>query len=221
MMKRLRLLLPITLLALPAAAQDWSLGVATGPFVFGNFAERTKLANVGNPDQAVTTLKLSASTRPGLLIDIERNLDDRFAVRLQSTFTEAPLKLKSESGGGVALDSGKIDVTTLTLPLLIRINPHGSFRFHVKGGPAYAIYHIKQEFSSASAPPFRGTRGRLGGMAGAGVEWSWTKRFSIEGEIIDIVTSSPLEKSDFIAPSSVRIPKAQNEHATVGLRYHF
>jgi opacity protein-like surface antigen len=221
MMKRLRLLLPVALLALPAAAQDWSLGVATGPFVFGKFAERTKLANVGNPDQASTTLKLSAATRPGLLIDVERNLDDRFAVRLQSTFTEAPLKLKSDSGGGVALDSGKIDVTTFTLPLLIRINPHGSFRFHVTGGPAYAAYHVKQEFSSASAPPFHGTRGRLGGMAGAGLEWSWTKRVSVEGEIIDIVTSSPLEKSDFIAPSSVRIPKAQNEHATIGVRYHF
>ena len=40
-------------------------------------------------------------------------------------------------------------------------------------------------------------------MAGAGVEWSWTKRFSVEGEILDIVTSSPLEKPDFIATSSV------------------
>jgi len=221
MLKRLRLLIPIAFLALPAIAQDWSLGVATGPFVFGKFAERTKLANVGNPDQASTTLKLSAATRPGLLIDVERNLNDRFAVRLQSTFTEAPLKLKSASGGGVALDSGKIDVTTFTLPLLIRINPHGTFRFHIKGGPAYAVYHVKQEFTSASAPPFHGTRGRLGGMAGAGIEWSWTKRFSVEGEILDIVTSSPLEKSDFIAPSSVRIPKAQNEHATAGVRYHF
>jgi len=70
------------------------------------------------------------------------------------------------------------------------------------------------------APPV-GTRSRFGGMAGAGVEWAWSKRLSIEGEVIDIVTSSPFEKSDFIGTGSINIPKTHNEHATIGLRWHF
>jgi hypothetical protein len=222
MKKSFRLLLPIALLALPAAAQDWTFGVGTGPFVFGKFAERSVRASTGEPITIVHTVNLSARTEPGLVVDVERNLSDRFAVRLQATFTEAPLASKSNQGQTVAIDAGHLDVTTLTLPLIIRINPHGSFRFHIKGGPAYAIYHVKREFTNGQQiGPFRGTRSRFGGMAGAGVEWWWSKRFAVEGEVIDIVTSSPLQKSDFVAPGSVTIPKAQNEHATIGLRWRF
>jgi outer membrane protein with beta-barrel domain len=221
MKKSLRLILPFLLSALPAAAQDWSLGVATGPFVFGKLAERTVRATVGGPDVSISTIKLSAATRPGLVVDVERDFNDRFALRLQGTFTDAPLAIKPDTGGGVSIDAGKIDVTTLTLPLVIRINPHGRFRFHIMGGPAYAMYRVKRVFNTVSLTPVAGTRSRFGGMAGAGLEWAWSKRFSVEGDVVDIVTSSPFEKSDFVGQGSINIPKPHNEHATVGLRLRF
>src|SRR3954453_22496390 len=139
MQKKFLSALPLVILAaLPAAAQQWSLGVGTGPFVFGKFAVRTLRAGTEQPGGPVTRLQLSAATRPGLAVDFERSFNDRFAVRLQGTFTRAPLEVKPESGGGVSLDAGNVDVTTLSLPLIININPHGRFRFHIKGGPAYA-----------------------------------------------------------------------------------
>jgi len=207
----------LLLLALPAAADDWSLGAGTGPFVFGKFAERTLRANDGMGNVSVTKTKLSASTRPGLVVDFEHELNDRFALRLQGTFTAAQLAVKAEDGG-VALDAGHIDVTTLTLPFVIYLNPHGRFRFHIKGGPAYAFYRIK---GSPGAAPFQGTRERFGGAAAAGVVWWWSNRFAVEGEVIDVVTSSPFERSDFVGRASISISKPQNEHATVGLRWKF
>src|ERR1051326_913237 len=211
--------LPLLLiLALPALADDWSLGVGTGPFVFGKFAERTLRANDGMGNVTVTKTKLSASTRPGLVVDFEREFNNHFALRLQGTFTAAPLAVKPSSGTGVALDAGHIDVTTLTLPLVIYLNPHGRFRFHIKGGPAYAFYRIS---GSPGSAPFQGTRERFGGAAAAGVVWWWSNRFAVEGEVIDIVTASPFERSDFIGPASISIPKTQNGHATIGLRWKF
>jgi len=209
----------LLLLALPALADDWSLGVGTGPFVFGKFAERTLRASDGMGNVTLTKTKLSAATRPGLVVDFEHGFNDRFAVRLQGTFTDAPLSVKPASGTGVSLDAGHIDVTTLTLPLVIYLNPHGRFRFHIKGGPAYAFYRIKG--SPGTATPFEGTRDRFGGAAAAGVVWWWSNRFAVEGEVIDVVTASPFERSDFVGPASISIPKTQNGHATVGLRWKF
>jgi len=220
MTKSLRSILPFMLLAtLPATAQSWSIGAGTGPFKFGKFAVRTLRAGTEQPGTVVTKTKLSAATRPGAVFDIERGFNDRFALRLQGTFTQAPLAVRPESGGGVALSAGRVDVTTLTLPLIINLNPRGRFRFHIKGGPAYAIYHIKQTSTPAAATPFEGTRSRIGGVAGVGVVWWWSNRFGVEGEVLDIITSSPLRKSDFVGPGSISIPKSQNEHATIGLRF--
>lgn len=222
MTKTFRSFLPFMLLAtLPAAAQSWSMGAGTGPFVFGKFAERALKPSSEGPGTVVTKTKLTAATRPGLVVDFERSFNDRFALRLQGTFTESPLKVESENGGGVALNAGKFDVTTLTLPLIININAHGRLRFHVKGGPAYAIYHVKETSNPTAGQPFEGTRSRLGASFGAGVVWWWSDRFGVEGEVLDIVTSSPLRKSDFVGPGSISIPKPQNEHATVGVRWKF
>ena len=207
----------LILAALPAAAQQWTIGVGAGPFVFGKFATRTLRAGNEQPGGPVTRLKLSAATRPGGAVDLQRDFNDRFALRLQTTFTRAPLQVQPESGGGVSLGAGHVDVTTIGLPLLINLNPHGRLRVHIKGGPAYAVYHIERE-SPISASPFVGTRSRFGAMAGAGLIWWWSSRFAVEGEVLDIVTSSPLRKSDFIGPASVSIPRSQNEHATIGVR---
>lgn len=200
------------LAALPATAQSWSLGVGTGAFKFGDFAVRTiRAGNEGGGGQ-LTRTKLTAATRPGLNVDVQRDFNDRFALRLQGTFTESPLTVRPEHGRGIILDAGDVDVTTLSLPLIINLNPHGRLRVHVKGGPAYAIYHINR-------PGLETTRGRLGGMAGAGVVWWWSSRFAVEGEIIDIVTSSPLRESDLVGAGTLRIPRPQNEHATLGIRW--
>ena len=220
MAKILRAVLPLMLLCtLPATAQGWSIGAGTGPFAFGKFAVRTLRPSTEQTGTAVSQVKLSASVRPGAVFDVQYDFNNRLALRLQATFTESPLAIKPESGGGVALNAGHIDVTTLTLPLLININPHGRLRFHIEGGPAYAIYHIKREFTSGVVSPFQGTRGRWGGAAGAGVMWWWSNRFGVEGEVLDIVTSSPLRKSDFVGSASISIPKPQNEHVTIGIRW--
>lgn len=220
MAKILQSALPLMLLStLPAMAQDWSLGAGTGPFAFGKFAVRTLRPSTEQPGTQLAKVEMTAAVRPGAVFDVQHDFNDRFALRLQATFTESPLAVKPESGGGVSLSAGHVDVTTMTLPLLINLNPHGRFRFHIKGGPAYALYHIKRE--SPSRGPFQGTRGRWGGAAGAGVIWWWSSRFGVEGEVLDIVTSSPLKKSDFVGSGSISIPKPQNEHVTIGVRWRF
>ena len=198
----------------PAGAQPWSLGVGTGAFKFGDFALRTIRAGNEGGGGPVTRTRLTAATRPGLTVDFQRDFNDRFALRLQGTFTESPLTVRPQSGRGVILDAGDVDVTTLSLPLLIHLNPHGRFKVHIQGGPAYAIYHLNQ-------PALETTRGRFGAMAGAGVVWWWSSRFAVEGEIIDIVTSSPLRESDLVGAGTLRIPRPQNEHATLGIRWKF
>jgi opacity protein-like surface antigen len=221
MKKSLRLILPFLLAALPAAAQDWSVGVATGPFVFGDFAERTVRATAGGASE-VSKFTLTAAIRPGLVVDLEHQLGDRLAFRVEGTFTEAKLKVETDDGSGVDLDAGRIDVTTLMVPLVFRINPHGSFRFHLMAGPAYAMYRIKPQVTTgAQLTPFDGSRSRFGGAAGAGLAWWWSGRFAVEGQITDIVTSSPFEKSDFAATGNLTIPKPHNVHTSVGIRYKF
>jgi hypothetical protein len=216
----LALVLFASLVTVPAQAQHWSFGAGVGPFVFGDFARET-LTPIGGSTGEPTTVKLTAKARPGFTADLERDLNDRFAIRLQGSFTDSKLQVKSSSAGGVSLDAGTLDVTTATLPIVIRFNPRGSFRFHIMGGPAYAMYRIKQNVTPAGTPDtFSGTRSEWGGAIGGGVAWWVGNRFAITGEIADIVTASPFDADEFQG-SKVEVPKPQNIHTTVGIRVRF
>jgi opacity protein-like surface antigen len=210
-------------LALPAGAQDWSFGAATGPFVFGDFVRRTLRTGTeaGSGEQKQ---QLSAKTRPGLAIDLERRFSDRFAIRLEGTFTHAPLAIKGSSdSGGVTLESGTINVATAMVPLVFRFNPHGTFRFHAMGGPAYAIYDISNRSANPSTlRTFTGERTRWGVALGGGVGWYWSERFAVEGQLTDISTTSPFRRSEFAAGlARIEIPRTHNVHTTIGIRYGF
>jgi hypothetical protein len=221
----LSLILGLVLCA-PLAAQEWSFGVASGPFLFGKFAERSQIVG-SESDRVVLKTSLSATTRAGLEIDLERRLNDYFAVRGQASFTDAPLTLKTKGGGtssGAQLAAGQIRVTTFILPVVVQLNPHGAIRFHLLGGPAYANYDFRRTAGQSSGSTIVvGSRGRFGGAAGAGVAWWWNDRFAVEGQIVDIVTASPLDDTDFTTPlaRTQHISKPQNVHTTVGIRYRF
>src|ERR1044072_5292001 len=103
--------LTLLLAATPLAAQNWSAGVATGPFVFGKFMERT--TRIGTETGASrTTIQLPASPRPGLAADIERSFSSRWAVRLEGTFTnDSKLSVKNKKSGGVKLHARKMGGT--------------------------------------------------------------------------------------------------------------
>jgi len=220
-LKRLLSLLPLALFCThPLLAQDWSLGVGTGPFVFGHFAERRiRVGTEGS--SSVTTITIAAATRPGLSVDLERRLTPALSVRFGGAFTEAPVTLRSRRGdNSVSIDAGKVDVGTFFLPLVWNINRSGALRFHLGAGPAYALYHIRRRAGESSI--FEGTRPRWGAGAQGGIAWQWSRRFAVEGEISDVVTSSLLNRSDFPADSiGLDIPKPHNVHTTVGLRYRF
>jgi hypothetical protein len=224
--KSLALALLLALLSFPLSAQDWSLGVASGPFLFGKFAERSQLAGTVD-DRTILKTSLSASTRAGLEVDLQRRLNDYFAVRFQASFTDAPLAIKTSSGGpssGVPLDAGKLRITTFAVPLVVQINPHGAFRFHLLAGPAYANYDFRRAAGATTTGSLlTGSRGRMGGAAGAGLAWWWSDRFAVEGQVLDVVTPSPLKESEFstVTSRNVHIPKPQNVHTTVGIRYRF
>ena len=202
-------------------AQDWSFGAGAGAFVFGTFVKRT-LHTQTELGTGTQTTKLSAQTRAGLSADIERSFAGRWAVRLEGTFTHAPLAVKA-SGGANTLNAGTMNVATAMLPIVFRINPNGTFRFHIMGGPAYAEYHVSPSSAASNLRPFSGNRGRFGFAAGGGVDWQLTHQFAIEGQITDISTSSPFERSDFPTTSivTIDIPRTQNVHTTVGIRYRF
>ena len=203
-------------------AQQWSVGVGTGPFVFGDFVTRTmRIGNEGSAERQTATL--SAATRPGLLVDIERQLGERFSVRAEATFTRAPLAIKSRSGGSdVSLESGDMDATTFLLPVIVRLNPRGSFRFHGLGGPAYAAYRIiPRQNAAGTIRVFKGTRTEWGLAFGGGVAWQWSERLAVEGQITDIRTGSPFRESELGGLGTVEIPKTHNVHTTVGVRYRF
>jgi opacity protein-like surface antigen len=206
-----------------ASAQNWSFGAATGPFVFGDFVRRTLRTGTETGTGEQTT-KLSAKTRPGLSIDIERKLAPRIAVRLEGTFTHAPLAIKGRSDSGVALDAGTLNVGTAMVPFVVRLNPNGSFRFHLMGGPAYAVYNIRNRSNATSTlRTFTGSRTRWGFAAGGGVAWQVRDRFAIEGQLTDISTKSPFRKNEFPANALARIeiPRTHNVHTTIGIRYGF
>jgi opacity protein-like surface antigen len=220
-MKRATLIL-LAVWPLSAAAQQWSAGVATGPFVFGDFVRRTMLiGSEGTAEEQTATL--SAATRPGLLVDIERSFGERFAIRAEGSFTRSPLALKARTGGEeIELETGDMDVATFMLPLVVRINRGGALRFHVMGGPAYAAYRIvPQEDGAGTIRVFRGTRAEWGWAVGGGVAWQWTERFAVEGQITDISTRSPFRDEDFGGIGDFETPRTHNVHTSVGLRYRF
>lgn len=222
MTKTLRLaLLLLVAFALPAAADEWSVGGGTGAFVFGDFVRRTLLPTTGNSNASPSRIILTGKTRPGILADVERDFSERFALRLEGSFTRARVAVKDEGGSKVGIDAGKLDVSTFMLPLVVRINPHGSLRFHLLGGPAYAMYHVRQTVGTSGVALFPGTRNRWGLAAGAGADWWFSKRLAAEGQITDIDTASPFEKSDFAAAALVKIPRTHNVHTTLGLRWRF
>ncbi len=218
MLKRLLSILPVVLFCTPSLlAEGWSVGIGTGPFVFGDFAQRSiRVGNEGTSRPVTSTL--SASTRPGLSIDLQRDLTPALALRLGATLVESPLATRSGSGTSDS-GAGKIDVGTFSLPLVWRINRSGALRFHLAAGPSWAAYRIRRRAGEGQI--FEGTRDRFGAMGAAGVAWQWTPRFAVEGEISDVVTASPLQRSDFPPSGSVTIDKPHNVHTTVGLRYRF
>ncbi len=202
-------------------AQDWSFGAGAGAFVFGTFVKRT-LHTQTELGTGTQTTRLSAQTRAGVSADIERSFADRWAVRLEGTFTHAPLAVKA-SGGTNTINVGEMNVGTAMVPIVFRINPRGTFRFHILGGPAYAEYHVNPASGSSNLRPFSGNRGRFGFAVGGGVDWMLGRQFAIEGQITDISTSSPFERSDFPTTSfvTIDIPRTQNVHTEVGIRYRF
>jgi hypothetical protein len=210
------------LLLTPAAyAQNWSVGVGTGPFVFGRFVERTSTIGT-ETGSTTTTSRLSAATRPGLDADIERDFGRWLGVRLGASWTYAPLRVKGSGSSGVDIDAGHVGVTTLFLPLVVNLN-RGALRFHVMGGPAYALYHGNARGGAGTTfPLFTGTRGRAGWMAAGGAAWWWSSRFGVEGEVSDTVTSSPFRVEDIATSGKgVKILRPENVHTTVGIRYRF
>ena len=221
MLKNLTIALLLGAAALPATAQNWSLGVRTGAFVFGDFIERRVQPAGGDPSAEPSTLTLSAETAPGLVVDLERRLADRWAVRLEGTFTRSPLAVRDESGEEGDIRSGDLDVTTFALPLVFNINTGGAFRFHLKAGPAYAIYKFEGPESPTGINFSGTTRSEYGLMAGAGVTWHVSDRFGVEGSISDTSTSSPFDRDDFAAVPGLKIPRPHNVHTTVGIRYRF
>lgn len=44
------------------------------------------------------------------------------------------MKVKSGDDSGISFDAGHANVTTFALPLVVRLNRHGAFRFHLAAG---------------------------------------------------------------------------------------
>jgi opacity protein-like surface antigen len=222
MMKNLAALAVALACTAPLAAQNWSIGAGTGPFVFGDFLERTVRIGNGEGPGGRQTLVLSAGTRAGLAVDLERRLGDRWAIRLEGAFTRAPLRLEQAGtgGDGAELDQGDLDVTTVMLPVVFRINPNGAFRFHLMGGPAVAFYRGHTTDTGTEAI-FEEAQTETGVAFGGGVAWWMSDRFAIEGNLTDITTGSPFEREDFASTTRVDIKRPHNVHTTVGIRWKF
>src|SRR6185436_8897589 len=221
-MKKLLTIGALLLAAAPLSARNWSLGVETGAFVFGDFVERRQ-RGPGSPDQpsVVTTQTLSAATRAGLAVDLERSLSERWAIRVEGAFTRSPLSVK-DPDDDFSLDAGELDVTTVMAPIVFRVNPRGSLRFHLLIGPAFAMYRpVGRSNADETIRVFSGSRSEWGAAAGAGLAWQWSDRFALEGQVVDIVTTSPFDRDDFTGLSGITIPKPHNVHTTVGVRYRF
>ena len=220
-MKTCLLALLLVAVAPPLSAKDWSFGAGVGPFVFGDFLELTLRPGNQQGSEDPGTLRLSAGTRPGLAVDIERSFSERFAIRLEGTYTRAPLSIKGE-GDGTEIDAGELDVSTFMMPLVFRINPRGTFRFHVHGGPALALYRLQTPENAVGAEPaFEGIKQEWGLAFGGGVAWWLSDRFAIEGNLADIVTGSPIDREDLPDVPGINVPRPHNIHTTVGMRWRF
>lgn len=213
-------LLFVSLSAVSLHAENWSIGVATGPFVFGDFIRQTLRVGTETGSEMQTVI-LSAATRPGLSVDAERRFSDRFAIRAEASFTRSPLAVKGDRDDtGVSLDAGDMDVATFMVPIVFRINRGGAIRFHLLGGPSYAGYRVAEpEAASGTIRIFEGTRWRWGWAGGGGAAWLWSEHLAVEGQLIDISTSSPF--SGFTGIGRIEIPRTHNVHTTLGLRYRF
>ena len=221
MKKKLTTAAALLAIALPLSADDWSVGLHSGPFVFGDFVERKLRPTVGGQPGGLVTMSLTADTRAGLAVDVQRDFSERWGVRLEGTFSRAPLAIREEGDDAFTFDAGEVDVTTLTLPIVFRINPNGAFRFHLMGGPAYAMYRFEPEAHSGGISVIDRTANEWGVALGGGVGWWMSDHFAIEGTLTDIVTTSPFERSDFPDVPGYSIPKPHNVHTTVGVRWKF
>jgi outer membrane protein W len=221
MKKKLTILLLALASAVPATAQNWSVGARSGAFAFGDFVERRLRPVTSESPAEPATYTLSAATRPGVAIDLERQLGERWAVRLEGTFAKSPLTVEDSTDEGADIRSGDVDITTFTVPLVFRINRNGAFRFHLLAGPAYAIYRFEPPDRGTSIAVGDVTRNEWGVIGGAGVTWHLSERFGIEGSIADIVTTSPFDEGDTDDLPGFEIPRPHNVHTTVGIRYRF
>ena len=218
-----RILAVFAFVASAAHAESWSIGGGTGPFIFGHFVERSITLNNGS-GSATTRTRLSAETRAGVEADLERDIGRRFAIRIEGTWVQAPLRIKSASGDqGTSIDAGHLNLTTIVVPLVFHINPNGALRFNVMGGPAYAFYNVhRRDAAGTTFSFFQGTREQWGGAGAVGVEWWWMRNFGVEWQAQAIVTSSPFRTADFgTAAQGIHIPKPRNGHTTIGIRYRF
>jgi hypothetical protein len=223
MMKKLTFTALLLASALPLAAQNWSFGASAGPFVFGDFYERRLRPGNEQGPEGSQTLTLSAATRGGLALDLERSLGDRWAIRAEGTFTRAPLTIRDNGGSeGIEIDAGELQASTFMLPIVFRLNPRGTFRFHVLGGPALATYRLEgRDNASGAEPAFEGTQLEWGVAFGGGVAWWVSDRFAIEGNITDTITSSPIDEESFADVPGIDIPDTHNAHGTLGVRWRF
>lgn len=219
MMKKLTIAALLLASTLPAAAQDWSVGVSSGPFVFGDFFERTVRVGSEAPT-GEQTIVLSADTRAGLAVDLERSFGARWAIRAEGTFTRSPMTISQEgTTGEFEVEAGDLDVATFALPLVFRINPHGSFRFYVLGGPAMAVYKLDAPATAQLA--FDDTQTEFGVAFGGGVAWWISERFALEGKVTDTITTSPLEEEEFDETPGAEVKNPHNGHVTLGIRWRF
>jgi hypothetical protein len=219
------ILLALLLFAAPLSAGDWSLAVGSGPFVFGNLAERR--ATLSNGDEHITVRSsISAATRAGVSAEVERAVNKRFSTRLGATLTRSPLSVKSKSSNddpssdGVTLDVGDLNVMTIAAVAVMHFNQGGSLRPYLLAGPAYGLYNMEEDETD---PLFTGTRGRLGGVAGAGVEWWFRKNFGVRAEFSDIYTRQVLKRDDFSGTSSqtLELENLHNVHTLFSVVYGF
>jgi Outer membrane protein beta-barrel domain len=220
-MKKILTTAVLLAITIPIFADDWSLGVHSGPFVFGDFLERKVRPAGGGPTGGTVTMSLSADTRAGFAVDVQRDFSERWGARLEATFSRGPLSIREEGDDAIVLDAGELNVTTVTLPVVFRINPKGTFRFHLMGGPAYAMYEFQPAAGSGGISVISSTENEWGLALGGGVGWWFSDRFALEGTITDIVTTSPFDRSDFPDVPGYSIPKPHNVHTTAGLRWKF
>lgn len=209
-----------------ASGGEWSVGASAGPFFFGRFAE-SQVTIVNGESTVRISRSLTAKTRAGLLLDVERIFNDRVSIRFDAGINEAPLSISIDDDDtpddGTSLEVGEMRVTTFSVPLVFRFNSAGTFRPYILAGVAYAFYDFQPAESTRSLPLFEGTRGRLGATAGAGLDWWLSHSLAIFAQTSDIYTKAPLSADDFKGPRprSYSIENPHNVHTTLGLRYSF